>query len=359
MYNGIISTELPMIAVSCETANCSWPVIPTLAACGECSTVPVSQSCNQTAKTCTYSTPATSLDGPMNTSGYSLFKVTPSNGTVYPIASSSRAYFSVFDMLSVRQQHADEELSVEGNECALWFCIQSYSIFVNGGIQNQTAVSNWSTTTMRTGGGRSYSAEHVFVNIPVDQLNVDNRTRYAVTHEAMAALQGFMTSIITGTVYADVSKIEYSSDWAEAMWNTSDHLQDWVTTFATSMTGEIRRHRTLGGSTGARYDGYGTHLEPFIKVQWRWLLYPCGMIFLSVYYLFHTIIAGARDGISVWKSGALPMLFCRVDERIQDRVGDGMDGPGGLEERVGHLQVAMYRAENGQWTFRTTSAEEN
>lgn len=48
----------------------------------------------------------------------------------------------------------------------------------------------------------------------------------------------------------------------------------------------------------------------------------------------------------------LPLLFCRVDASIRDRVGDGMDEPDGVEERVGHLGVSMYRAEDGQWSFR-------
>jgi hypothetical protein len=125
------------------------------------------------------------------------------------------------------------------------------------------------------------------------------------------------------------------------------------------MTSEIRRHGMLSGSMGMRYDGYATQLAPFIRVQWLWLIYPCAMILLSIYYLCYTIIASARDGVSAWKCGALPMLFCRVDDNIRERVGDGMDEPDGLEERIGHLSVAMYRAEKGEYAFRTTSAEEN
>ncbi|KAK0657157.1 hypothetical protein B0T16DRAFT_53546 [Cercophora newfieldiana] len=359
VYSGIISTEPPMVAASCRTANCSWPVIPTLAACGGCTTIPVNTLCNQTSRTCTHSTPATSVDAPMDAPGYSIFKVAPSNGTVYPVVSTSRAYFSVFELLSASRPDGEASL-IEGNECALWFCIQSYSISVNGGIQNESLVGNWSTTTVRRSDSGSRGAEYAFVNIPGNQLNVENGSNYIVTHGAMTALRSFMFGITTGTVYADVSKIDYSSDWVEAMWNASNHLQDWIETFATSMTNEIRKHGTLlSSSQGARYDGHATQLTPIIKVQWRWLIYPCVMILLSVLYLFHTIFASARGGVSVWKSGALPMLFCRVDENILDRMGNGMNEPNGLDEKIGHLPVAMYRGENGQWAFRTTSAEEN
>jgi hypothetical protein len=55
----------------------------------------------------------------------------------------------------------------------------------------------------------------------------------------------------------------------------------------------------------------------------------------------------------VWRSEALPMLCCRVDTGIHDQARDVMDVPNGLEERVGHTQVALYSGGKGEWTFRT------
>lgn len=143
MYSGIISTEIPMIRASCETANCSWPVIPTLAACGECATIPVSTKCNETTEVCTYSTSDSNwIDTPKDAEGYSSFRVSPSNGTVYPLSNTSRAYLSVFDMLLL-DRAIDADLEIVAKQCALWFCIQAYSIQVDEGFQNQTVVGNW------------------------------------------------------------------------------------------------------------------------------------------------------------------------------------------------------------------------
>ena len=155
MYSGIISTEIPMIRASCETANCSWPVIPTLAACGECATIPVSTKCNETTKVCTYSTSDSNwIDTPEDAEGYSSFRVSPSNGTVYPLSNTSRAYLSVFDMLLL-DRAVDADLEVVANQCALWFCIQAYSIQVDEGFQNQTVVGNW-YVPLNLAPGRSY-----------------------------------------------------------------------------------------------------------------------------------------------------------------------------------------------------------
>ena len=95
-----------------------------------------------------------------------------------------------------------------------------------------------------------------------------------------------------------------------------------------------------------------------MKVQWLWTLYPLILIILSIYFLFHTIISSVRNGVSAWKTSALPMLFCRVDEKLRERAGDAMDEPDGIEERVGDLRVALSRADDGQWGFRMVSDDE-
>ncbi|KAK1755252.1 hypothetical protein QBC47DRAFT_423380 [Echria macrotheca] len=335
VYSGIISNQIPVLAAQCETGNCSWPIIPTLAACGECGSIPVYKACNETAKTCNYTTSTTSLTNiPTAARGFSQFSVTPTNGTLRPMNATDQSYFSVFEMLSVTQSE-DEGTMVSGSECALWFCIQAYSISVNAGVQNESMVANWSTTALRRGGAGSHGAEHVFVNMTADTFNMDNGTRFAVTHEAMEALRGFMASITQGTVYADAGTIDSSSDWVEAMWNATDQLGPWIATLAAGLTADIRQHGTLSGAGAGRYNGYATQLMPYVKVQW------------FLFFLFYTI-----------KSGILPLLFCRVDERIRDRVGDGMDEPGGVGERVGHIGVALYRAEDGQWGFRAVEGVE-
>jgi hypothetical protein len=346
-----------MIMASCETANCSWPVVPTLAACGECTTVPVTYRCNQTSEMCTYSTPSgTSVDNGFNSGEHSSFRVSPSNGTVHPIDSDDRAYFGVFDLVSVTQTSSRIPI-VAGSECAMWFCINSYHISISDGSQNETLLANWSNTTTVYGSSESSGSEYVFVGMP-QEMNLDNETRYTVSHDAMTALRNFMTSITSGTVYADESTMQSSSDWVEAMHNATDSLADWISTFVQSMTVEIRQHGTVTGQGKKSYDGSALQLAPFMKVQWFWMVYPGVLVLLGLFYLVRTMVASAHDRVSAWKSDALPMLFCQIDARIHDRVQDGMDMPDGLVERVGQTAVALYQGENGQWMFRATDEDE-
>ncbi|KAK4228529.1 hypothetical protein QBC38DRAFT_508850 [Podospora fimiseda] len=364
---GIISTEIPNIAVSCETANCTWPIIPTLGACGECATITTDKTCNEAARICTYSTASgTSIQNPMDSGERDAFIVSPSNGTLHQINTTSRAYFSVFDLISISQS-TDQGTMVSAAECALWFCVQAHRVTVENGVQNDTIVANHSTATLSLTNS-AHGGEHAFVNIP-KLFNTDNSTRYAVTHEAMLALRNFMASITVGTVLTTLNTIDSSSDWVEAMSNaTSWDLSQWIETFALSLTNEFRLHGSVSSTSSARYAGEATQLTPVVKVHWMWLFYPGFMILLSLYFFLHTFIACSRDGICGWKGGVLPLLFCAVDEGIYDKGQGGMEIPGGLEERVAGVRVAMFRELEGKdedgkekvrWGFRTVDEDED
>ncbi|KAM7193569.1 Protein of unknown function (DUF3176) domain containing protein [Naviculisporaceae sp. PSN 640] len=266
VYSGIISNEIPMTLAPCETGNCTWPLVPTLAACGECNSVPVKFKCNETSRMCTYRTESgTSLEDTMDVYDHSSFLVSPTNGTLHKIDSPSRAYFSVFNMLSVNRP-TGQPLQLSGQECALWFCLRTYKISVAAGKQTQDIIGDWSNTTLRHGNGFRGS-EYIFTNIP-KQLNVVNTTRYSVTHEAMLALRTFMAGVTSGTLKAEVGGLYYSSDWVEAMWNASDSSAEWIKNLAHSLTVEIRHHgKTNSGQSSVRYNGAAMRMEPVIKVQ--------------------------------------------------------------------------------------------
>ncbi|KAK3354672.1 hypothetical protein B0H65DRAFT_504715 [Neurospora tetraspora] len=296
------------------------------------------------------------LDVPMDPAAeFNIFKVAPSNGTSHPIKSTNRAYFSVFDMLSLVQSE-DQGLSVTGTECALWFCVQSFKLLVFDGTHNETIVGNWSTTELaHAGGGNLHGAGYSFIGLP-EHLNADNTTTYSVSNEAITALRTFMADITSGVVRADTNMLDYSSDWVEAMWNATNTLQAWMESFTQAMTAEFRVNGRLSNGLGGTkvYAGSATQLAPFIRVQWWWMFYPGCMLLISFYYFFRTVVISARHGVSAWKGDALPMLFVRVDDNIHAHVGDGMDVPDGLMGRVGNIRIAMYRDEDGQWRFSSS-----
>ncbi len=349
VYSGIIATDVSPVSTPCGSANCTWPTICTLGICGECAPVNTTGGCDQSKNWCSYSTPSGTATGiPMDTSGHASFTVAPSNGTNHEMNSTSQAYISVFDIMEV-SRFPSEDVSVWADECALWFCVQAINISVSEGQESQVVVGNWSQTRLDYPNS-AHETEYIFENIP-DEFNAVPGTRYAVTEDAMTALRNFMDPLIKGTVSSDVRSIDYSSDWIEAIWNATYDLPYWMSNLALSMSNEVRLQ---GHGDSGDYNGFATQMAPFIDVQWLWTIYPATLLVASIYYLLHTIAESSKDGVSVWKSGVLPMLFCRIDRQIHEKVGHGMDIPDGLEERVGRTKVALERTPKGEWTFKTT-----
>jgi hypothetical protein len=229
--------------------------------------------------------------------------------------------------------------------------VHEYDLSVAEGQTKSSLLNTWSNARFEYGSS-THGARYRFVDIP-GSFNAANGTAYAVTQDAIAVLREFAAGLTSGTVAISADALDYSSDWIEAMWNATADPDAWMDTFTLAMSKEIRQRGTIDPRSGMNYNGYATEMAPFVRVQWLWMVYPAVLIAGSLWFLLHTIVRGAHDGVSVWKSDALPMLFCRIDSGIHERVRDGMDVPNGLEERVGHTKVALYRGEKGEWSFRT------
>ncbi|KAJ3961511.1 hypothetical protein N0V92_001784 [Colletotrichum tropicale] len=271
--------------------------------------------------------------------------------------STSRTYINVFDFLWVSRTR--QKTKILAHECALWFCIKTYTIEVDEGGLNQTCLDAWNTTRFEKDNSAHFG-EYVFVNIP-KEMHVEKPSRYSVTKEALAALQRFIDPLLEGTFESQYTIINFSSDWVEGLYNAQRNLKDWIGRFSTSLTNEVRLHGHIRNEQQDRHR-YGCPAvmeRQMIIVAWWWLIFPTALIVISIYYLFHTIIRGARDDISVWKSDSLPMLFCRIDPSILLKVGDGMDLPNGLDKRVGDEKVCLLREEDGDWVFKPIESEES
>jgi hypothetical protein len=354
IYSGIIATEIEPLPVSCGAANCTWPTTPSLAVCGECTSVYLTGGCDAGTKVCNYTTPSgNSASIPSDEGGHGVFKVAPSKGSHNEINKTNRAYISIFDVLQV-SRFSGEPDATWAYECSLSFCVQAFSIIVEGGRQKQKIIGNWTDTRVEYPSS-SHSTEYVFEDIP-SQFNVKNGTQFIVEEIAMIALRNFVTPLLSGTVNSDVLALDYSSDWIEAMWNATSNLSSWISTLALSMSNEVR----LQGHGDADYAGYATLMTPFVHVRWFWMFYFATLIMGSIYYLCMIMTQAARDGVSAWKGDSLPMLFCQIDRGIHGKVKNGMDVPGGLEDRVGQTEVSLERdASTGEWIFRTPESAES
>lgn len=355
IYDGILSSSVSEVPVTCHAMNCTWPIIPTLGVCGSCSAIHYREACDPL--TCTYTVASgASVTHQDSASSERRFVMAASNAS----ASDSQAIFSAFDVLSLEKTVS--RVSVNAQECSLWFCLKSYKISVIGGVQDSAMQGNWSRANFSTGSSAHFD-EMMFIDIP-PELGADPDTRYSVPTDAIVAMRNFMDGLMHGNASEVNGIVDYSSDLAHAMRNATTDLPGWIARLARSMTNDVRLTGDLGDaldrmSKSTEYSGTGLEMRPRVKVNWWWVIYPIVLMLMGFCYLAQTVWRTARDRVCAWKGDSLPMLFCTVDARIHEQVLDGMDVPGGLNKRIGQTEVELVRTTDGQWFFRTAPSAES
>ncbi|PHH92485.1 hypothetical protein CDD83_7233 [Cordyceps sp. RAO-2017] len=345
VYSGILAAQVRDLEPQCHTANCSWPVLPTLAVCGRCVPAPVKVDCMEDTRSCTFSvSPNTNATLP-EAAELDIFKVNPVNGSL-DASGHKKAYLSMFEIMTISKRATATHTSAA--QCALWFCLKAYNISVADGRSQQTLVRTWDESRFEAATS-AHSDEHVFLGIP-DIMNTQPKSRYSVSDRSLKALRAFFDSLTSG-IFEHVSEVvNFSSDWIEAMWRATADLDSWIEKLSHSLTNEVREHGTIRDPYKTDYEGSASKLASYVHVKWYWMIYPALFLTISLYYLVATIIAGARDNVSAWKGDSLPMLFSRIDPRILAMGSKKMDVPKGLDD-LGKSKVALAKNNDGYWTF--------
>ncbi|KAI1502948.1 hypothetical protein F5X99DRAFT_426539 [Biscogniauxia marginata] len=324
IYDSIIAGSMSDLPVSCSTANCTWPIFPTLAICGSCTESDYSPHCGSQ-DDCSYSMPSgTSISSIGAGPSEYHFTVARSNGSSDYFNETSRAVFSVFDMI--------------------------YNVTVTNGIIESSMIANWSKTEFAPESSAHFD-EYTFIDIP-PELHVNNQTRYSISSESIGALKSFMDTIMWGNASEIAGVVDYSSDWVQAMQNATSDLAGWMSRLSLSMTNDVRVSGTLDTTKILDYSGTAYMMASHVDVNWYWVVYPMLLMVLAFCYLAQTVWRTARDQVCAWKGDSLPMLFCHVSKSIHAQVRNGMDVPEGLNDRVGRTEVELVRKEDGQWLFR-------
>ncbi|KAF4507618.1 hypothetical protein G6O67_004097 [Ophiocordyceps sinensis] len=325
VYSGILAAQVRELEPRCHTANCTWPVFPTLA------------------------TNATLIEG----ADVDLFQVNPVNGSLSNATDYNKTFVSMFEIMTISQRATATRTTAA--ECALWFCLKAYSVSVADGRARQTVVAVWDESRFEAATS-AHSDEHVFVSVP-QGMNTQQMSRFSVSDRSLKALRSFIDSLTSGRFEHASDVINFSSDWIEAMWQATADLGTWMDKFSLSLTNEIREHGTIRDPYMTNYEGNASKMANYVHVQWFWMMYPALLLVISLYYLVGTIMAGARDDVSAWKGDSLPMLFSRIDARILALSSEKMDVPKGLDD-LGKSRVALTKDKDGYWTFEPHGSKE-
>ncbi|KND91177.1 hypothetical protein TOPH_04169 [Tolypocladium ophioglossoides CBS 100239] len=353
VYSGILAAQVRDLKPQCHTANCTWPIFPSLAVCGQCVPIEVKIHCTDKTHSCTFGiSTATNVTVPEGADA-DVFKVNPVGGSLRNRTGQNKTYLSIFEIMTVSKRAAATRTTAA--ECALWFCLKTFDISVTDGKSEQAVVATWNETQFEAATS-AHSDEHVFVNMP-KRMGIQQNSRYSVSDRSLKALRDFIDSLTSGSFEYASDAINFSSDWVEAMWQATNDLGTWIDELSLSLTNEIREHGTIRDRYRTEYEGSASKMANYVHVQWYWMIYPVSFFIMSLYYLFGTILAAARDGVAAWKGDSLPMLFSRIDSRILTLGMAKMDVPKGLDD-LGKSRVALTKDKLGYWTFEPHGSKE-
>jgi len=349
IYNGMLSDSIVPITASCPTGNCTWPVTPSLAICGQCSPSTYEIHCNN--YSCNYTMPSGSiitLISPGTSEGPG-FAVKSGTGGKYNSSLHDKLYIANFDVVGASYMSLSQGFSNQtttASECAMWLCVQAYNVSTRSNHQVQTTIQTFSSINS-TPTDEIGLANFTFPTLPAE-MNATPNTNYSVSALGALGFQDTLSAMFNGTASLDIESSSAESDAVDAIWSASANLNPWIQRVALSMTNALRNNSGL--PSHALYNGTGYQLG--ISVRWPWIALPAAMVVLSLVFLAMVMVQTARSPVASWKGSPLAFLFFDVDQEIKRSVLGHTDRFNGIEDAVSDARVVLRGQPGGIWTFK-------
>jgi hypothetical protein len=366
----MLGKDVGPVQASCPTANCTWPITPSVAVCGACAeSAFVPQGCNTSCSRansdcrstpnmyCNYSLPSGNAVQLFDFVGQTMipasngagFHVVPSFvGSKFKREQDERAYIANFELFGVPFGFSlpdnpnimsvptpkPKSLDLKATKCALWMCVQAYNTSVFSNIQHEDITETFDSVNATNW---LYSSEKSFQlpTVPAD-LDRNGSTNFTVARQAAGTLETFFHNNLRGNVTLAPGQYESSSDLVYGVWNGSTNASLWISNVATSMTNAMRTADSI-----SRDQHNGTQYGLAVVVRWNWLFLPAALVAASLVYLFVVIFQTANSPVRSWKGSPLTLLLFELDPSISQASYGQVDKQGGLMKSVGDTKVRM------------------
>jgi hypothetical protein len=360
IYSGMLGSSVRPIQATCPTANCTWPITPSVGVCGACAESTFgSVGCNSTSRSCNYTLPSGQstqlfnfVEETVAYGGGAGFQVIPSmQGSIFSREQGNRAYimnlelfglpfgFSIHNSVNAPLPRG---LNLTNTECALWVCVQAYNTTVSSNIQHDEIVDVFETVN-GTEFRYNYQQRAQF-QMPAVPTSLDpaNQTNFTVAYQAGRTLDTFFFNNIKGNVSIGPVAYTPSSDLVYGAWNGSTNASAWISSIATSMTNVMRSTDTM-----SRDQYNGSQYELTVTVRWEWLVFPAALVAASLVYLLVIMFQTAASPVYSWKGSPLTMLLFELDRDISQKAHGQVEKQGGLLKKIGSTKVRMSREDGG------------
>lgn len=338
VYNGIFDTQEKAnlgITYTCSSGNCTWTRFSSLAICTRCVNITsyVKKLCHQTR------CHEFSLPGGPTISGQ-VGQINSSGTSIAPSLKGIQA--SVVQFSSLTSKSRNNSIKVLAVECAMWYCVQSYTASVDDGEPSQTVISSW-----RNDSAGLLESSDLYYNPPPSITETpQNASTFKVALSTATALNKFMSESFTGSGGMNRSGSAFSSDIMQALYKT-ENLTSRMQNLAISMTNNIREHNSTSSNLAL---GTTWKTETYVHVRWGWFAFPTGLLLCTLLFLIGAIFETSRRKILVWKANDLAMLFHgRGLKLTHDESKTAVDRPSNLSQQAKDMMIELVEIHNNDW----------
>lgn len=233
----------------------------------------------------------------------------------------------------------DSWLTAWAGECAMYFCVKSYSASIAAGVLTEDVVSTYINnnslditqesyvmvpdTCLIDGQSYNiseYATTQNHTNDPRYVALSDNGTLFWLwsacvyqvdTTAVISMLDYFGTAFDGFTDGDDLIRVSYSADIMQVLYASGNaSLQTLDSTF-TQLANTMTNNMRLNGY-GDLAVGLTWQTTTYIHVEYGWLSLPAALVGLSILFLVATMIRSRK--LAVWKSSALAVVYHGIRE---------------------------------------------
>ncbi|KAI9878887.1 MAG: hypothetical protein M1830_010243 [Pleopsidium flavum] len=361
LFNG---DSAPRILPSCPTGNCTWPTFNSLGVCSKCvdmtDSVGTRGACtvedllqtNMTNTTCAFSfpygvpfiNPYKRSTEPLSLIAWMLnYKPVDSRNAIFAAVNGTYAGVQnpLFALgwleLDYNSSTAKNPIS-KGLECMFTFCLKSYNVSMMSGKLSSVATpthlasmdqdSGWNVSAPLMGHGPD----------PNVTFDVHYSAGYHVWERLMEQLPG------NATTWSDDISVYMPSSTYMAILNDGDNLPHMLENVALSITDSLLKtsNKTVVGSVG--------NVKQYVRVRWAWISFPIFLVLSTALFLLLTMVGSHKNGIKLWKSSSLALLYHGLDNPSEDSA--SINRTSGMDEDAKGVSVRLARTEGDQWRLR-------
>lgn len=213
VYEVYMAASIDPLPVTCTTGTCTWPIQPTVGACGACVSLPIDVQVSGEGPVASYDISAGKdmrlKDMCEHSSITKIAQIGNSTGHVFsategaPSNENSSQIITTFGVLGLLASNTNLDEAV-AYECALWFCVQSRRVKVVEGELSDDLVETW--TKMGDDDETSLS----FVDIP-SSFETDPSEEYMITYQHMPVIKAHFANQVAGSISIETSAKTSSS----------------------------------------------------------------------------------------------------------------------------------------------------